>query len=129
MVGESIWVLVVEDDLGIRATLKLMLESVGYRVVVAGHGKEALDILRSGQLVPRLIVLDLNMPVMDGWTFLGILQKDEGLSKIPIIVGSAERVHPDEVPLGANRFISKPFEVDSFLNAVHAVIDNSTHQP
>ena len=81
-------VLLVEDNPETRGVLRLLLETEGYAVATAGDGQEALDYLRSGQPV-SLIVLDLRMPVMDGWTFLGLLRHDPVLRDIPVIAFSA----------------------------------------
>ena len=63
-------ILVVEDDAATREGLVSMLEADGFSVRSAGNGREALDVLESSAIPPRLILLDLMMPVMDGWQFL-----------------------------------------------------------
>ena len=81
-------VLVVEDNAETRNVLEMVLEINGYAVALACDGAEALDYLRAGNRA-CLIVLDLRMPVMDGWTFLRILKEDPGLADIPVIAFSA----------------------------------------
>jgi CheY-like chemotaxis protein len=81
-------VLVVDDDDDARDVIAACLEEAGHTVEVASHGQEALERLRDG-LRPALVVLDLMMPVMDGWTLLGRLSQDPTLSAIPVIVMSA----------------------------------------
>ena len=66
----------------------MVLDVSGYSVATAVDGQEALDYLRAGGLA-SLIVLDLLMPIMDGWTLLGILKQDEALREIPVIAFSA----------------------------------------
>src|SRR5919206_1695644 len=81
-------VLVVEDDFAIRETLRELLEDEGYRVAWAANGKEALA--RLHERAPRVILLDLMMPVMDGWEFRVAQQRDPALASIPVVVISAD---------------------------------------
>jgi CheY-like chemotaxis protein len=80
-------VLVVDDDPGIRRMVSLVLAGEGYDVRTAEDGRQALDLLASWH--PAVILLDLMMPVMDGWTFLVAQQADPVLAPIPVIVMSA----------------------------------------
>lgn len=114
MRGRDIDVLLVEDDEAIRETLAEMLAEEGYRVSTAMHGAQALDHLTEG-LRPRLILLDLMMPVMDGWQLLRVLHASAELRGIPVIVVSAAR---DKIPEGARRYLPKPLDLDTLLAAV-----------
>ncbi|HVY45526.1 MAG TPA: response regulator [Minicystis sp.] len=108
-------VLVVEDDVEIRDLVREVLEDEGYAVVVAEHGREAVEALESG-LSPALILLDLMMPVMDGWELLDVLRAR--WSKIPVTVVSAVA---DRARLGAVPFIKKPINLDTLIDAVNGV--------
>ena len=79
---------VVEDDPDIRETLRNVLECEGYRVVTSCNGARALDALRSGP-APDLILLDLMMPVMDGWSFRRAQLLEPALRHIPVLLLSA----------------------------------------
>jgi CheY-like chemotaxis protein len=79
---------VVEDNADTRDAVTLILEAHGYAVASAGDGQDALDYLRAGYPV-ALIVLDLRMPIMDGWTFLREVQGDAMLRNIPVVAFSA----------------------------------------
>jgi len=81
-------ILVVDDNSEVLEVLRLLLEGEGYAVETAANGAEALEQLRAG-LKPSLIILDLTMPVMDGWQFRAEQLADEELSKIPTIIYSA----------------------------------------
>src|SRR5438128_9647261 len=81
-------VLVVDDDPDILQTLALCLSTEGYRVVMAANGQEALDLLTRER--PACILLDLMMPVMDGWQFVGELDS-RGWRNAPLLVLSADR--------------------------------------
>src|SRR4051794_37746057 len=81
-------VLLVEDNDATREAVSLILESDGYQVMTAANGRKALDRLRGGAR-PDLILLDLMMPVMDGWQFRAEQRRDQVLADIPVIVCSA----------------------------------------
>ncbi|MEW6270756.1 MAG: response regulator [Thermodesulfobacteriota bacterium] len=81
-------ILLVEDEEAVREVIAAVLDTEGYRVRTASNGREALDVLRGG-LRPCMIILDLMMPVMDGWQFRAEQLRDPELLKIPTIVYSA----------------------------------------
>lgn len=107
-------ILVVEDDQDAREALVALLQMKGYRAVPAGNGQEALDYLRKAP-VPDLIILDLWMPVMDGWEFRAEQIKDPRLKKVPVIVVTALSDRDD---VDANEVIIKPVDVDRLLTSV-----------
>jgi CheY-like chemotaxis protein len=109
-------VLIVEDDLDTREMLGRFLELEGYTVETAENGKRALERLGSG-VGACVILLDLMMPVMDGWQFRQEQIRDASLADIPVIVVSAagrerlEKIH-------ANAYLSKPVDLDELLGCV-----------
>ncbi len=112
-------VLVVEDNAVARHALTSLLERQGYGTAVAHDGAEALAYLRSHS-PPRLILLDLMMPVMDGRQFLLARQREPRLADIPVVLCTAER-HVDRAAaqaLGADDLLQKPFDADELLDAV-----------
>jgi len=124
MVGAPAQVLVVDDDPTIRALAGEFLADEGYHVRTASNGREALAMLSSWQ--PQVILLDLAMPEMDGWTFLVRQRADPALIQIPVIVMSAHynltRQRP-QLPTAA--VLTKPFEIDHLLTTVGALIGSS----
>ncbi|MEO5968809.1 MAG: response regulator [Bdellovibrionia bacterium] len=114
-------ILLVEDDEGIRDVLKLALEMKNYTVATASNGQEALDLLKSSAL-PNLILLDLMMPLMDGWTFAEITGQTAELRAIPIIIVSAyvnQVRHPKEYALArAAANLVKPPTLKKLLQTV-----------
>jgi CheY-like chemotaxis protein len=107
-------VMVVEDDALIREMIIQVLACEGLEAVGARDGEEALRHLRQDHLHPALILLDLMMPVMDGWQFRAEQLKDPALAEIPVVVMSA--LDSDDVP--AEGRVSKPFELEALLDAV-----------
>jgi len=108
-------ILVVDDDAGIRAVLKMALEDEGYLVSLATNGCEALD--RIAERAPALILLDLNMPVMTGWELQDRLRNRQ--STIPVIfmtAGSCADV--EAMRHHAAGSLCKPFGLDEVLDAV-----------
>jgi DNA-binding response OmpR family regulator len=112
-------VLVVDDDTDILHTLALCLSAEGLRVATASNGREALAVL--DRELPSLILLDLMMPVMDGWQFVRELDA-RGRPDIPLLILSADRHiarHAHE--LKAHAYLAKPFDLDDLLEKVREV--------
>lgn len=108
-------ILVVDDDEGIRETLRMSLEIEGYTVRTASNGKEALDdVMRSSDI--GLILLDLMMPVMNGWQFVEEITKLEQYSNIPIILVTAYNDRAKEMRV--SEVVSKPLEFKKLLKIV-----------
>ena len=109
-------VFLVEDDVDTRDMLGRFLEFEGFRVEVAANGKQALERLNSG-VHPCVILLDLMMPVMDGWQFRRQQILNRQLADIPVIVVSAagkERIGD----IDANAYLTKPLDLEQLLERV-----------
>jgi CheY-like chemotaxis protein len=113
----SVAVLIIDDDRDIRDTIREVLEAEGYSVDTAENGAAALDKLR--HVRPRLILLDLTMPVMDGVSFRERQLTDESLAAIPTIVLTA-RNNPgkDAGPLLVRACLPKPIDLDELFTFV-----------
>jgi two-component system, chemotaxis family, chemotaxis protein CheY len=117
-------VLVVDDDPDILQTLALCLSTEGYRVLMAANGQEALEVL--GRDRPDCILLDLMMPVMDGWQFVSEIET-RGLRRMPLLILSADRaVQQHSVKLRAEAYLAKPFDLDELLGKVSHLIGGPT---
>lgn len=108
-------ILVIEDDQAIRDTLRMLLEMEGYFVVAANDGAEGLRALKTMD-APCLVLLDLMMPVMNGWEFIEAKGKDGHIATIPVLVTSAVADKAD--PTTVAGIIKKPIDIDSLLTFV-----------
>jgi CheY-like chemotaxis protein len=105
-------VLIVEDDRDIREELTLLLEENDYCVLVADHGLHALEVMRAGNR-PDAIILDLMMPVMDGWEFREHQKNDPDFAAIPVIVTTAS-----ERSVDAQALLRKPVDREALLRTL-----------
>jgi two-component system CAI-1 autoinducer sensor kinase/phosphatase CqsS len=108
-------VLLVDDHEGLRAGIGCLLERAGYRVEVAGHGGQGIEQLR--RLHVNLVVLDLDMPIMDGHAFLVVRARDAELARVPVLVYSAN-APPTTLPVGVDAYVWKGADVADLLGAI-----------
>ena len=120
-------ILVVEDVPNILELLDVTLRFKGYPVITASNGEEALQVV--SQEKPALVITDIMMPKMDGYTLAFNLRRNPETSQIPIIFLSATYVTPEDkafaMSLGAVRFLEKPVDTEDFLLTVAEVLTNS----
>ena len=113
-------ILVVEDDANIADLIRIYLEKDGFAVRIAADGGEGVRLFR--EVSPDIILLDVMLPVMDGWQVCSTIRKTD---KTPIIMLTAKEETDDKVhglELGADDYITKPFEVKELLARIHAVL-------
>lgn len=114
--GEKKWIMVVEDDVDLRASLVLSLQNYGYPTLGFSNGLEALRILADKtKHLPCVMVLNLNMPVMSGTELLHVIQISERLIGIPIIIASGEVTIPTN---GHYKILRKPYTVQEVIDLV-----------
>jgi CheY-like chemotaxis protein len=116
-------VLVVEDDAELREMMAQRLHLAGFAPVTAANGHEALQLLRMG-FPAKLILLDLTMPLMDGWAFRAVQRRDPSLADIPVIVVTAR----DPSGVDAAAYCSKPVDGDDVVNKVRMVCATMTRE-
>src|SRR5438046_5912703 len=111
-------ILIVEDDADMRASLGEILQDEGYQVAEASNGMEALNLLRQSSL-PCIILLDLMMPVMNGWEFREQQKKDPQLSQVPVAILTGVRNSVNRIAaLGAVGYFQKPVDFHALLATV-----------
>ena len=116
----AISVLVVEDDPNIRDLLELYLKKEGYQVILAADGGQGLEEFRANQ--PQLVLLDVMMPVMDGWQVCKAIRE---AGNTPVIMLTAKGETDDKVmglKAGADDYVTKPFEMKELLARIEAVL-------
>ena len=112
--------LVVDDDATIREMLEMVLDSEGYEVVTAPHGVAAFALL--DQIRPHVILLDMKMPVMDGWGFLEQYRRRPG-PKVPVVVLTAAQDDSRRAgEVGADAYVAKPFAIDDLISVLDRCI-------
>jgi CheY-like chemotaxis protein len=110
-------VLIVEDDESAREALAAFLQAEGYPVVEAANGREALDRLQRDSI--GVILLDLMMPVMDGWEFRAAQIRDPTLARVPVMVITADAsARSRAMSLGAQEYMTKPIQFGRLLEFV-----------
>ncbi|PYR03185.1 MAG: response regulator [Acidobacteria bacterium] len=107
-------VLIVEDDADLREMMAQLLSLEGFQAAAVANGSEALQYLHNGHIKPDVILLDLMMPVMDGWEFRRKQQADPAFADVPVIVLSAlDQSRAADVQ--AEAFLKKPLDFDRLL--------------
>jgi CheY-like chemotaxis protein len=119
-------VLVIDDEPDVRWLIRLSLERAGHEVIDAEDGLRGVALAQKQR--PEIIVLDLMMPVMDGYAVLAELAKDQRTASVPVVVLSARAI-PDEaeraVGAGARIFLEKPFDPDLLAGELDSLLDAS----
>jgi signal transduction histidine kinase len=118
--------LVVEDDTDIREALDGLLSMEGFRVTGCSNGREALDWLRASPK-PDLILLDLMMPVMDGWQFRVAQKDDPELANIPVLALSADST-AKAAAIDAEAYLKKPVDYDTLIDTIDRLLVASEHR-
>jgi CheY-like chemotaxis protein len=117
-------VLVVDDEPAILKVVGRRLELEGFRVLTAADGQEALAKVQAGGV--DLVVLDLMMPVLDGYEVCARLKQDPDLRRIPVVILTAKTHERDErqaMACGADAYMRKPFHAEALLAKVRALLD------
>ncbi|MBS1958270.1 MAG: response regulator transcription factor [Bdellovibrionales bacterium] len=117
--GDKKNILIIEDDRDILEVLKDILESEGYTVATAENGKMGIEVLQSLSEPPKLVLLDLMMPIMDGFQFRQEQLKNDAFKTIPVVVMSADgRMELKKDRIGVDIFLKKPLDLETVLDTV-----------
>jgi CheY-like chemotaxis protein len=117
-------VLVIDDEPDVRWLLRLSLERVGHEVILAEDGLRGVAMAQRQR--PDVIVLDLMMPVMDGYGVLEALGKDTRTAALPVLVLTAKAIPEEEARVtgaGAKRFLTKPFDPDDLAGELERLLE------
>jgi two-component system, chemotaxis family, chemotaxis protein CheY len=116
-------VLIIDDSVEIQMLLKMLLESKGYHVDCSLNGEEALNLLSLQQELPALILLDIQMPVMDGLSFLNRLKAASRIRGIPVVLMSGEEdILRTGTLANVRSVLKKPLDIMSVLRTVEGII-------
>lgn len=121
-------ILAVDDEENIRRLVKISLERVGYEVITASNGREALELVQTQ--APDLILMDIMLPELDGLEVLHILKHDDTTSSIPVVLLTAKEQTADVFEgwkNGADLYLTKPFELRELLVFVKHLLETSRH--
>jgi DNA-binding response OmpR family regulator len=120
-------VLIVDDEPDILLMLRVNLEAEGYQTALAADGQTALR--RIAEERPDLILLDVMMPVMDGWGVLEALARDVFVHRVVVVSAkSSERDITRALTLGASAYVTKPFDPDELIEVVGRVLSSTPEQ-
>lgn len=113
-------ILVVEDDPDLREAMKMLLEDHDFLVECAANGKEGFEILRAATELPNLILLDLMMPVMNGWQFIEEVKRDprDARANVPIVVTTAAYDISDPTLRKVQAVLRKPVDLNRLLGCI-----------
>lgn len=122
------FILLVEDDDELRDIVAEILEAEGYEVIPARHGQQVLDFLHAADTLPALVLLDLMMPIVNGWECLRAIKAEERLRSIPVVLMTALA---GDRPGNADAVLRKPLRIDELLDVVTLLVETrppeSTH--
>jgi two-component system aerobic respiration control protein ArcA len=127
---ETRTILVVDDDEIMRNALKRILESTGYKVLLASDGLELSKILEVNRL--DMVLMDVNLPWVDGYELCRLLKSHHSLSQVPLIFVSARKEEEDVrrgFDAGCNDYITKPFDVDKMTGTISTILSVGSERP
>jgi DNA-binding response OmpR family regulator len=123
-------ILVVDDEPDLIRVLEFGLKASGYAVEVAADGQEGLK--KAREIKPDVILLDLMLPKLDGYKVCRLLKFDDRFKHIPIIILSARTQEGDQtlaLEMGANRFVTKPYDFTEILGYIETLLKSPTVRP
>jgi two-component system, chemotaxis family, chemotaxis protein CheY len=127
MAGGIMKVIVADDSMLTRKIVIKYLEPLGYSILQAANGGEVVKILNTGDMPPDLILMDWNMPVLDGFQVLQMLGKDDRYKTIPIIMLTSESDDINRgkaLAAGAKGYITKPFKPEELINTINNILNS-----
>ena len=125
---KSLNILLIEDDAIEVMKFNRVLKTLGlnHKIIEANNGEEALSILKDKEIIPDIIILDLNMPKINGIEFLGILKNDEYLKFIPAIILTTSNNHKDVLEcykIGIAGYVLKPLKYEDYVERIRKMLE------
>ena len=120
-------VIVADDSMLTRKIVVKYLAPLGYSTLQASNGAEVIETLNTGQEIPGLILMDWNMPVLDGYQVLQLLRKDKRYDAIPVIMLTSESDDANKekaLEAGATGYITKPFTPEELISTIQATLNH-----
>lgn len=125
-------VIIADDSRLVRGIVERTVASVGFEVLQAGNGKDALNILETDYRDVEIVLLDWNMPVLNGIDVIKNMRRDDRFKKIPVLMVSTEseenRIR-EALDAGAQGYLTKPFTPDQLKDAIRQVLDKKSKTP
>ena len=121
-------ILYVEDNIDNRTLVRRVLLSEDYKLIEATNGAEALQVLENTK--PDLILMDINMPDMDGYTLTAKIKANPGFERVPILALTANVMRGDKektLEAGCDGYIQKPLDIDQLIKEVERFLARSAH--
>jgi len=116
-------ILIAEDNADLRCTLEILLVRLGFQVLTVCNGREAIEAVCTEK--PALILMDMNMPVMDGWTATCELKNDSNTCEVPIIALTAYTLPGDQarcIAAGCDACLPKPVDLELLVAQIHSIL-------
>jgi CheY-like chemotaxis protein len=126
--SKSLNILLIEDDAIEVMKFNRVVKTLAFnhKIIEANNGEEALQILKVKEVIPDIIILDLNMPKINGIEFLGILKNDDTLKYIPAIILTTSNNHTDVLEcykIGIAGYVVKPLKYEDYLNRIQKMLE------
>lgn len=126
--AKSLNILLIEDDEIEVMKFNRVLKTIesNHKIIEANNGEEAVQILKEKEIIPDIIILDLNMPRINGIEFLGILKKDSELKYIPAIILTTSNNHTDILEcykIGIAGYVLKPLKYEDYVDRIKKMLD------
>ncbi|NIV31283.1 MAG: response regulator, partial [Anaerolineae bacterium] len=121
-------VMVVDDSVSVRRVVSNLIKSAGWQPMAAKDGLEALEIMQHSAQTPDLILVDIEMPRMDGYELMATLRAQEAYRNIPLVIltsRAGEKHHRKALELGASEYIVKPYQDQTLLNIIRQLVRES----
>ena len=120
--------MIVDDSVSVRRVVSNLIKNAGWQPVVAKDGVEALEVIGRAAKLPNLILLDIEMPRMDGYEFMATMKANDAYRDIPIVIltsRAGEKHRQKAMEMGATEYVSKPYQDEGLINMISRLARHS----